>query len=274
MYVAQVGGVDLVIAKSDDISPALAGGPLIYRIVVSNEGPNTATNVTVTDILPPEVAFVGNTDDCVLGSGNTLTCNLDSIAPGDSVSFDINVTVNATAFADGVTQIANTASVSADQADSDESDNTVQFLTLLGESADLQVTKDCKPDDPARAGSKAICPIFINNLGLSTARNVTLSDVHVASGPFTLPGFTSSQGMCTQSPAGTITCSLGNIDPGLANRVKVTVDVTTPRKAKLSVNVNDVAAVESETPDPNTANNQDEDSVRFRPRSAEIAGNP
>src|SRR5207244_974864 len=48
---------DLGITKSDSPDPVIAGGTLTYTLTVSNAGPSTASNVTVTDTLPPGVTF-------------------------------------------------------------------------------------------------------------------------------------------------------------------------------------------------------------------------
>src|SRR5262249_19677114 len=44
---------DLSIAKGDAPDPINAGGNLTYTLSVTNAGPSAATNLTVTDTLPP-----------------------------------------------------------------------------------------------------------------------------------------------------------------------------------------------------------------------------
>ena len=48
----------LSISKASDPSPIVAGGVVTYIITVRNTGTTTATNVVVTDTLPPEVAYI------------------------------------------------------------------------------------------------------------------------------------------------------------------------------------------------------------------------
>ena len=50
-----VGPADLALTKADNPDPAPAGGELLYTLVVTNNGPNHATNVVVTDTLPAGV---------------------------------------------------------------------------------------------------------------------------------------------------------------------------------------------------------------------------
>ena len=50
--------VDLSLDKTDRTDPAEAGGPLVYDLVIDNNSAFDATNVVVTDILPPEGTYV------------------------------------------------------------------------------------------------------------------------------------------------------------------------------------------------------------------------
>ncbi len=50
--------VDLSIGKVADPDPAVAGGLLTYNIVINNEGPSDAAEVTITDTLPLSTTFV------------------------------------------------------------------------------------------------------------------------------------------------------------------------------------------------------------------------
>lgn len=49
---------DLVLTKVDDQDPITAGSELKYLVTLINNGPSTATNVILTDNLPPETSLV------------------------------------------------------------------------------------------------------------------------------------------------------------------------------------------------------------------------
>ncbi|MEM9056192.1 MAG: right-handed parallel beta-helix repeat-containing protein, partial [Pseudomonadota bacterium] len=49
---------DLTLALTDSPDPAPANGPLLYTLLVTNDGPDTATAVTLTDNLPAGVTLV------------------------------------------------------------------------------------------------------------------------------------------------------------------------------------------------------------------------
>ncbi|HEX7151416.1 MAG TPA: IPTL-CTERM sorting domain-containing protein [Thermoanaerobaculia bacterium] len=103
---------DLSIAKT---GPAAVGPhvPFQYTITVSNGGPQAATNVVVTDALPPSLTFVSATPSQGTCSGTTtITCNLGTIANAGTAT--IALTVSSTATSGTVT---NTATVTAAEAD-------------------------------------------------------------------------------------------------------------------------------------------------------------
>jgi len=256
--------VDMGIAKSDNPDPVIAGEQLIYDITVTNVGPNAVTNVMVTDVLPSAVTYLVSTGSCVEGPVGTLTCTQAAMDPGASWSFQIVVKVKEdAALPIGTSVLENTASVTADGTDPNPADNSATTYTIVNEKADLRLYKECKPDQPLLAGQTATCSIVVENLGPSTARNVTVIDVHQSNGTFTIGTVTTTAGTCTKS-GGTVTCNLGNVAP--TARITITVPIT----ADMPQDVNDRATVYSDTPDPNPENNYYEDGVTFM-ASADLA---
>ena len=89
------------------------GDSVVYTINVLNNGPDTATNVVVTDVLPAGITYVSNT---LGGSYNavtrTITWNLASLINGAHFIPTFTATVNAAT--QGLT-IANTASAANTQ---------------------------------------------------------------------------------------------------------------------------------------------------------------
>jgi uncharacterized repeat protein (TIGR01451 family) len=108
---------DLEISKADSPDPVTVGDNLTYTITVTNNGPDAATNVVVTDTLPSGVTFVSASPGCVHAAG-VVTCNLGTIAVGDSVTITIVVTVTAPG------TISNTATVTSDTLDPNTANNS------------------------------------------------------------------------------------------------------------------------------------------------------
>ncbi|HEV7764079.1 MAG TPA: DUF11 domain-containing protein [Thermoanaerobaculia bacterium] len=114
------GGADLTITKTGPPSVP-TGGQINYTITVDNGGPDSATNVVATDILPAGVTFVSATPSQGSCSGTTtVTCTLGTIANGASAT--IVLTVNVTA-PEG-SSIVNTATVDSDETDPTPTDAT------------------------------------------------------------------------------------------------------------------------------------------------------
>ncbi len=98
-------GTDLVLEKTDAADPVALGESFQYTLTVTNNGPNQATDVVVTDNLPGGVSL-DSTSGCAEDPGTVpITCTLGTIAPNTSVQFTIDVT------ADVAGLVQNTASV-------------------------------------------------------------------------------------------------------------------------------------------------------------------
>ena len=86
-------GADLKLLKTDSPDPVSAGGTLTYGIAVTNLGPATARDVTVSDALPTGVTLVSATAS--QGSCVAASCNLGDIAPNQTVTIAFVVKVSA-----------------------------------------------------------------------------------------------------------------------------------------------------------------------------------
>ena len=249
---------DLAITKTSIPNVATAGAALTYRLTVTNNGPLDTSGVRVVDTLPAGVSFVAATAPCVQAPAGTLTCTLPNIPSGGNFSFDIQVTVGAGVVALGSNTITNNAVVSADQTDSNPANNTATLVTIVSESADLRLSKTCKPDNPAPTGSPAFCTIFVDNLGVSAARNVVVTDTHLSAGAFLITSASfSPPGTACGVAGGVVTCNIGTLAAGAG------VTVTVNFSSNAAVDVNDTATVTSSTPDPNLANNTATGRVSF-----------
>ncbi len=240
---------DLAIIKTAPGS-VVAGGLLTYSLTVTNNGPSDATNVVVTDALPGGTTFLTSSIPCTAG----VTCTIGNLANGASISFTITVSVSASLLSNlgaSATNITNTATVRAHQFDPRLSNNTATVGTLVTESADMALTKTCKPDAPAQAGTSGFCDIHVTNLGLSNAQNVVVTDAIVSNATFTVTSVTGAS--CTTSigspTSATIKCNLLTVVAGGETTIHVAFTSNDPG------DINDTATVRSTTPDPVSSNN-------------------
>ena len=126
-FVAKVGpGADLSVNKSDSPDPVRVKKTLTYTVTVTNNGPDTATGVTLTDTLPSGVKYVSATPTQGSCSGTTtITCNLGTLINGGSATVRIVVTplVKGT--------IVNTARVTGNETDLNAANNTATATTTV-----------------------------------------------------------------------------------------------------------------------------------------------
>jgi uncharacterized repeat protein (TIGR01451 family) len=117
-------------------SPATAGTNFSYTLTVTDNGPNAATNILLTDILPAGVTFVSVTASQGSASQNqgTISASLQTLAVGASATVTIVVKPTQTG------TITNTATVVANEIDPDPTNNTTALVTLVVAPTPLIVT--------------------------------------------------------------------------------------------------------------------------------------
>jgi uncharacterized repeat protein (TIGR01451 family)/CSLREA domain-containing protein len=268
--------VDLVIDKTDSPDPVMAGQELFYQLSVTNVGQATATSVTVTDTLPAQVQYIDNTDGCIgPDPSNTLICSLGDLAGGASRSFEIKTRVRADAVVtepDATLVITNTAQVGSEELEYNPADNSVTQSTFVEELADLTVLKWSKPDEVVQAGEVFTYTIFVENLGPSFARNISIRDETLSSGSFQVVGVildpNRSDGgpYYEYPPQGGVTMEFDlneALEPkGIENEGRWVIQIVL--QADETQDVNNLVQVfthDGGTPDPDLSNNQDEDSI-------------
>ncbi len=120
-------GADLSITKTGP-STVPSGGNIQYTITVSNAGPDSASNTTVTDTLPAGVTFVSATPSQGSCSGTTtVTCTLGTLTNGASATITLVVHVVATSGT-----IVNTATVDSTEDDPTPANATATATVAVG----------------------------------------------------------------------------------------------------------------------------------------------
>ncbi len=241
--------VDLAVTKTATTTSATAGGPLVYQIVVLNNGPSTATGVTLSDTLPTGVTFgtATSTQGTVSSANGVISGTLGSIAPGATVT----VTVNATVAADSRGTLSNTATVTSTETDSNSANNSSTVATTLNSSVDVQITQaKVNPADPAVAGAPLTYTFVVTNAGPSSATNVVVTDVLPNGLTFT-SGSVANQTTQVTANGQTVTVNLGTLAPNESRTITVVAAVASSAAGTLS----NTATVASTETDASTTNN-------------------
>ncbi len=127
-----VPNVDLAISKSAGAGPFFASRNITYAIGVTNNGPASATSVTVTDAVPPGTTFVSATPSQGSCAGtSTVTCNLGTIASSASASVSLTVTPHVAG------PLSNTAIVSSPENDTNPTNNSATSNVTVRPATDI-----------------------------------------------------------------------------------------------------------------------------------------
>ena len=236
---------DVSIVKTGPVR-VVAGGTISYSLTVANAGPSSATDLTVSDVLPSGVTFVsaaGAGWTCTHVASTSVTCTLPTLAAKVSAAV-ITVVVTAPASA---TSLTNNASVASATADPDTTNNSDNATTAVTASANLAITKT----GPAAvvAGGSITYSLKVSNAGPSSADALLVADTLPAGVTFVSaagPGWT-----CTNVGSTSVSCTLPTLAAG-ATAAVITVVVTAPSGA---ASLSNTAAVTSATADPDLADN-------------------
>jgi uncharacterized repeat protein (TIGR01451 family) len=118
---------DLSLTKADAPDPVSVGGVLTYTLDVKNDGPSSATGVSLTDLLPKRVRLRSVRSDhgrCAQRSPGRVECNLAEISHGETAAVRIEVRPTKAG------TIVNTATVGASQpVDLNSANNTATATT-------------------------------------------------------------------------------------------------------------------------------------------------
>ena len=257
--VGQVGA-DLVVAKADSPDPVVAGETITYTITLTNNGPEPATNVSLTDGVPAQATYVSFTapagwtliSEPVVGETGTVIATTPAFGVG-SAQFTLVVRANPN-LGSGAT-ITNTVS-SNSVSDPEPASDTE--LTSVITRADLVVTKADSPD-PVVAGTDLTYTLTLTNEGPSDAQNVTLSDTvptgttFVSSSQTSGPAFTLTD---PPGPTGTFSATITTLaaEASATFTLVVRVDPEVPGGSTIS---NTAGVVSVVTTDPDTTDDSE-----------------
>lgn len=269
------GEADLSITKTDSPDPVIAGNELTYTITVSNGGPSTATDVKITDNIPPGTTFVSGFDGngttvCALVQDATVVCDLGTMPPATSKVVYLTVAV-APSVPEGAV-LDNTAEVTSSTTDPNSANNTALAGTDVRTQAELWLDKtgELISGNPSKVmvftltvHNDAGCESDLQSSptptcgdgGPSDAKNITVTDVLPLDPKKVVVQYISPE--CTyDQPTHTVTCTSANVPAGATVAFTIEVQIAGSVGA-----IDNTGSLTSTTSDPVADNNIDSISV-------------
>ena len=250
---------DLSLEKSvvdGDLNP-LVGSEITFQITVTNDGPQDATGVTVTDLLPSGFDFILFSATSGVYNETTGLWSIGGIANGESETLLIDVLVNPTGDYVNIAEVTASDIIDVDSTPNnddgdqseDDEDNTV--VTPIEAVADLSLNKTVTEGNVTPlVGSEITFEITVNNAGPQAAEGVEVTDVLPSGYNFIV--FSSSSGTYDEL---TGVWTIGTIDSGATETLLIDVLVN---ETGDYVNTAEVTASDTLDPD-STPNNDDGD---------------
>ena len=168
---------------SGDATPE-EGDTVTFDITVTNNGPGDATNVNLTDLLPPGLTATALNGAITQGTYDATTglWTIGSLANGASATLTLEGTVDSGQEGTTITNV--TTAAIGDQIDpttvGDDLDESVavELPVIQLTTADLVTVKTLASGDPTpEEGDTVTFQIEVTNNGLSLATNVSLTDL-------------------------------------------------------------------------------------------------
>jgi uncharacterized repeat protein (TIGR01451 family) len=225
----QLAVADLSITKTGSPDPDVAAGSNItYTINFTNNGPDGASNVTVSDPTPANTTLVSvvtpagwtRTDLVPAGGTGTITFTKASAANAETAQFTIVVNVNPAT--PGSTTITNTVTTSSNTPDGTQGNNSATDTTNVVAQADLSVTKT-NGTTTEIPGTPTTYTIVVTNNGPNQVTGATVADTF----PAALTGVTFTS-VTTGTVSGNTASGSGNINDtvNMSNGATITYTVT------------------------------------------------
>ena len=196
---------------SADATPA-EGDTVTFQIVVTNDGSDTATNVSLTDSLPAGITLTGNTTSQGTYNAATGLWTIGTLNDGAVATLTLTGTVDA---GQGGNTITNTTTAAiGDQPDpstlGDDLDEAVVVVNVTTTAPAINVTKLGLAAVPATSGTSdnydVTYQLVVENVGASPLDNLTLTEDFAAQFGGAFIGIVGTP---------TITASTGAVAPNL-----------------------------------------------------------
>ncbi|MBO9585032.1 MAG: DUF11 domain-containing protein [Flavobacterium sp.] len=239
---------DLALTKTVNNPTPVVGSLVIFKILVSNNGPQDNTGIKVKDLLPSGYTFNGVTVTTGTYDQTTGVWTIGSLPNGNSETLQIVATVNDSGdylnIAEVIAADLPDPNSTPNNGDPTENDYSSASTTPVIQSSDLSITKTVNNSTPI-IGSQVTFEIILTNNGPNDNTGIELTDL-LPSG-YTFAGFNNSKG--TYNPL-TGLWTIGNLISGNSETLEIVATVNPTGNY-----LNEAEVTAADLPDPNSTPN-------------------
>ncbi|MFC2078286.1 hypothetical protein ACFLTM_05720, partial [Candidatus Bipolaricaulota bacterium] len=171
----RVQSADLSVVKIVDDDTPNEGDSIQFTITLTNNGPDEATNVLISDLLPSGLTFVSAIPSAGTYDDSTGEWTVASIGSGVSITLILTATADIGTAGQTLTNTA--TAVSADQADPDPSNDSASAPVTVRQNPEIAVSKSPETQQ-AVTGDVATFTIVVENTGDVPLSNVVITDAN------------------------------------------------------------------------------------------------
>jgi uncharacterized repeat protein (TIGR01451 family) len=173
--------IDLSLLKTADKRIVALNDTITYTILLSNAGPDSATNIVIEDVLPAGLLFVSSPE--FVNTSGRLTLNLPKLLAGQSKTFTYKTKVTRTGTIINIAEVKSVDQFDSDSTpgngstinEDDDDDEIIQVNSTV-QSADLSLKKIVSNNTP-NVNSNVTYFITVKNSGPDKATNVQVKDI-------------------------------------------------------------------------------------------------
>ena len=259
---------DLKLTQTSNPTSPNVGQNVVFTVQVANDGPDSASNLVVRDVLPPGVEFMTATPSQGAYDSETGQWVVGSVAPGATPSLQIEAKVLTSG---GKTNTAEILSVDQHDPDSQPGNNNAgeddqASVVITPPVVDLSIQNQISVSRP-RIGDTVQFTVTVNNAGPNDATGVSVLDV-LPSGLL----FENASTVSGSYDANSGVWTIGSVTSGQS--VVLTIDATVVSATTGTVTA-EIYTSDQFDPDSTPGNNQsgedDQATTQFSPASADLS---
>ncbi len=246
---------DIQVTKTANAATVQQGSQVSYTLNVRNNGPDSASSVTLTDPVPTGFTFVSSSDNRCSLVGSSVNCNFGTMTSGQQIPVTFTYGTSASTACSTIPNVATVATTTQETNTSNNQSTANVVVQCPVPQADIQVTKTANTPVIQQGNTTGSFTVTVKNNGPDSAQNVVMTDQDP-----NLTFVSVSDNRCTHAGT-TVTCNFGTMTSGQQIPVTLTYQITATTQCATYPNT---ATVSTTTAGDNSANNTSSASLQVQ----------